>query len=345
MGFKDELLSFSQVVIEKQSSSEKELVSDEDVVRALNILRYIDYKKVPDAFLGCASLNLLNTYVKQKDSQLGYRFRVYLSELLKGIEDINQPKSIKILYQQGEKNTNIMFVFWDFQFSFHNEKRNEVIDKLKTTRDIPWDGIRKQHCAVSIFKFATNNSWITNKTLDGNDLRKFIDEEVNCFRRGGYKFLNGDLIKTNGIIKGNTEHDKYLKNYARYLLTSCKDRPVILIGTFKKVWKKHVTFTTIRPYIQGVKTLTICDHINLYRPAVEKALNVSELVKDKKYYIIGFCEEYRNADRMGVNLADIGFCPIIAVDDFQELPKDIFFKCHRFSVEEFISKKQRHLKF
>ena len=52
------------------------------------------------------------------------------------------------------------------------------------------------------------------------------------------------------------------KNYMRVKLCEPRNEPVILIGTFKKVWPKHVTFTTIRPYIKGIQTITICTKLS-----------------------------------------------------------------------------------
>ena len=119
---------------------------------------------------------------------------------------------------------------------------------------------------------------------------------------------------------------------------------MILIGTFKKTWDKHVTFTTIRPYIQGCQSLTICDHINLFRKDVERAIDIHTLVKDRKYYIIGFCESYRNDDRMGVKLAtEYSFCPILEAGDIKKVPSDVFSVCFRFSPEQYLASKQRHM--
>jgi len=74
-------------------------------------------------------------------------------------------------------------------------------------------------------------------------------------------------------------------------------------------------------------------------------MDIKALKKNSKYFIVGFCREYRKSDRMGVLLADVGFCPIIAKEDFHALEKEIFEKCHRFDTSEFISGKQKHIKF
>lgn len=71
--------------------------------------------------------------------------------------------------------------------------------------------------------------------------------------------------------------DKYLKNYYRNRLVNYQNQPVVLSGKFKKVHDKHITFTTIRPYIKGIKTFTLCDHINLSRTEVESVIDIKML--------------------------------------------------------------------
>lgn len=344
MGFKDELKNFEKTVLELQNTAEREVIPEEDVVKSLVILNYISYEKVPDAFLGCAALNLLNTYVKQKDSKLGYRFRRHLYNLLKGIDDINQIKTINVFYDISKSNGMLMIVFWGFQFSFHGEKNTEMIKKLQKKRDMEWDGIKKQLCAKTIFEFALSTSWISNKTQNNSDLRELVISEIADYRNGSYVFSNGELIKILNVEYGKQIEDKYLKNYVREELKKCQGRPVILTGKFKKIWEKHVTFTTIRPYIQGCHTLTICDHINILRKDIEQVMNISELKKNKKYYLIGFCEQYKYKERMGVKLA-VGyeFCPLLKASDFEKAPPEVFSICYRFSIEKFLRLNQKHL--
>ena len=344
MGFKDELKSFEKTVFEAQATDEREIIPEEDVIKSLVILNYISYEKVSDAFLACSALNLLNTYVKQDDAKIGHRFRRHLYSLLKGIDDINQKKSIDVFYDDSKQNGILMIVFWGFQFSFHGEKNTAEVKKLQKKKNIEWDGIRKQLCAKSIFDFAFHSSWTSNKSQDGGDLRKMVENELEDYKNGKYRLSKGELIKTNNVKQGEPIDNKYIKNYVRGELENCQGKPVILIGTFKKIWDKHVTFTTIRPYIQGIHTLTICDHINIFRRDLERAIDIQSLERNKKYYIIGFCEPYRNDDRMGVQLATgYNFCPIIEVGDIRKIPSDVFSVCHRFSIEKFLASKQRHL--
>lgn len=345
MGFKDELREFQRQVVLLQGRECDEQIEHEDAVIALVVLNYIQYKKVPDLFLGCAAMNLLNTYVKQPKAKLNYQFRRHMQSLLKGFEDVNQPKAVRVWHDDKNGMVFLMIVFWNFQFSFHGERMTEAVKNLAQSKVIPWDGIRKQLCAKTIFEFALSDEWLSNLTLNGADLQQVINQERACYHKGGYAFINGQIIKICDIKAAKDESNKYLKNYIRIRLCECQDRPVILIGTFKKVWDKHITFTTIRPYLQGTQTITICDHINLYRPDVEKALDISKLEKDRKYYIIGFCTPYPRSTRMGVKLATgYGFRAIFRIGEFAKMPDTIFSVCHRFGIDEFISNKQTNLK-
>lgn len=345
MGFKDELNIFKEDVLKFQERSEPERISEEDVIAAFVILNYIKYEKVPDIFLGCAAANLLNTYIKQENTKINYQFRRHLENILKGIEDVNQTKTIKVFHEGSKKSGLLMIVFWDFQFSFHAERVTSQISKIQYKNEIEWDGIRKQLCAKSIFSFALKSNWIKNETLEGCNLRELVEQEVLCYKEGGYKFIDGQLIKQKDIVYGEKYADVYLKNHFREQLKQCSGRPVILTAKFKRIWDKHITFTTVRPYIKGCHTYTICDHINLFRPDVEKVYDITKLEINKEYYIIGFCTPYSDGERMGVKLAiDYEFEPLYSVDDFSKIPADIFSECHRFSVEKYLCTKQKHLK-
>jgi len=139
--------------------------------------------------------------------------------------------------------------------------------------------------------------------------------------------------------------DLHLKNYVRQKLYECQDRPVIISAIFRRIWDKHITFTSVKPYIANIRVVTICDHINLFRPDVEKVLNIAELVKGQRYYIIGYCKPYLHADRMGINLAvNMGKNSVVRIDEFCRLPKDILNECHRFSIEDYLSIQQKQLK-
>ena len=148
MGFKDELASFHEEIIRVQGEP-VEIVTDVDALGALIVLNFIKYEKVPDAFLAISALNLLNRYVKQKDSRIGYQFRIHLINVLKGIEDIDQRKTILLGYDVSRDNL-LIIQFWNFQFSFKSEKLAEQVKQLLSKKNIYWDGIKKQPCSKTI---------------------------------------------------------------------------------------------------------------------------------------------------------------------------------------------------
>ena len=171
-----------------------------------------------------------------------------------------------------------MIVIWNFQFSYKFIRYSEQIKKLQSPKVLEWDGLRKQPYAKTIFDFALSSPFITQETLGGNNLMQKLNDEVELYKSGKYKFQNDKLFKKGNFEVARDEEDKELKNYYRVKLCECKDRPVILTGRYKKTWDKHVTFITIRPYIEGVTRLTVCDHINLLRSDVEKCVDIHLLV-------------------------------------------------------------------
>lgn len=343
MGFKEELVCFEDKIKELQILEEPEYINDADALSALIVLNFIKYERVPDIFLAIASLNMLNRYVKQPKSRISYQFRIHMINVLKGIEDINQQKSILVGYVPNRNNL-LIIQFWDFQFSFQSERMTEQIQNMLSKNFLDWDGIRKQPCSKTIFEFALKSNWISNRTMKDENLRELIRNEQAGFRRGEYKTVNGQFVKIKNIKYCLREDMDYQINYMREKLLECQERPVILVGKFVKVWDVHVTFTMVSPYIKQLVTIPVCDHVNLYRPDVEKIMDINSLVKYERYYIIGYCRKYHNNDRMGVNLAmDLGFLPLMRIQEFKKMPKDIFEKCHRFSIEEYIAFGQKEI--
>ena len=255
MGFKDEVKELSKVVLSFQDCEEREYITDDEAIAAINVLNFSKYNKVPDVFLGCAAYNLLNVYVKQKTRGLS-------------------------CMTMGEK-----------------------------------------------------------------DLREYIEKEIALYYEDGYTVMEVRFVKRKGLQPAKDEPDFHLKNYIRNKLYSCQDRPVILSAIFRKTWEKHVTFTSVKPFIPNTRVITICDHINLFRKDVEKVISIDSLNPGERYYIIGYCKPYKYADRMGVQLAiNDGFCPIFGILEYDKMPAEMESKCHRFSIEEYLSAQQKELK-
>ena len=341
-GFK-EMLSDFFIVIKNQDLVNDNIIDEQNVVRAMILLNFISYRKIADVFLGCACLNLVNRYVKKSSSKLNYQFKRHICNLLKGIQDINQPKTIKVDYDNSEGKSILLISIWDFQFSFKSIRFSRLIQQVIRSTNNTFDGIRKQPHAQEIFQFAYNNPFISNLTLSDNNLRDFIEYELIQFNNGSYVFENGKLIKTKDILIANEPYDKELRDYFRVKLKEC-NRPIIISGVYVKTWEKHVTFTTIEPYIESVKSIVICDHINISRRDLESVIDLKQLVQGERYYIVGYCRPYGNG-RMGVNLyKENGITPIFGIHEFHEMSKDLISICHRFSIEDYMSRVQGQIK-
>ena len=149
--------------------NEKEYVSIEDAALAYTIIKDISYKDVPDFYLGSASLNLLNTYVKQKDSLIDYRFKKYTKTLIETLANTNID-GIKMDLQIDKGMRLLMIQLHDeIQFSFHRPSiDNELFDKLHKKSiegGLTFDGVRKQKCANTVFHNALKASCIDVDTL------------------------------------------------------------------------------------------------------------------------------------------------------------------------------------
>lgn len=321
----------------------KEHVLESDVASAMILLNLISYKNVADIFLGCAAMNLINAYVNQESSHLNYQFKRHLINLIKGVEDVRQPDLILVDYDQHAGGC-LMISIMGFQFTYKSIRYSEAIQLLQFHERIEWDGLRKQPYSKTIYEFALQNDHISNLTLAKCNLKEKLAREMDLYNSGSYKFKNGKLVKVTNFNVAHDIEDKELKNYFRKKLSDCRNRPVILSGVYVKTWPQHVTFTTILPYIESVKAITVCDHINILRSDLERVYPLENLEVGKRYYIIGYCNVYGKG-RMGVKLLlEKGFCPIVDLTEFNKIPKDIISRCYRFSIEEYLSAYQKELK-
>lgn len=321
----------------KRNQSTVQVVREKDVVKALLILNFIQYQNVEDVFLGCASLNILDAYVRQPTSLINHSYRKHIYNIIKGVEDVklnNNLVDLKVYY--NNESHMIFIVLGTFQFRFYTKGFQNKYQQVQNIDYIINDGFTKQKSANSIFHSALSNDMITNKTLNGMNLLCFVDDEIKLFETGNYYFEDGFLKKEDNYQKEYEKIDPLDKNYYRSKLLNCQDRPVIFTGKFSKIYDKHITFIWIRPYIKGVRTLTICNHINLLRTDVEKIYDIYSLIKKGTYFIIGRCVKYPNSNRMGVKLdMSIKPSPLIKKGSYTDLPDDIIAKCHRFDIMEF----------
>lgn len=201
---------------------QKEIVSDDEAVRALSYIEWLDIFRIEDCFLFCAALNLCNTYVKQPGRKIDYSFKLKLTRLLNAV--VNK-KIDGILFDfQKDKRTSLLIVqIGKVQFSFHGVQSDElleILDKHKELKSqIEWDGIRKQMCSVSVFDIAEKNvrapqsitgGSITNRLeyirnqVDTNTitLNEIVSKEPNRKKKAkpNHQKTNSKLVSTIGEI-------------------------------------------------------------------------------------------------------------------------------------------------
>tara|TARA_Y100001935_G_C17285900_1_gene500365 strand:- start:570 stop:1061 length:492 start_codon:yes stop_codon:yes gene_type:complete len=147
----EELSEFKKEI----SSITESIIITEDKVMTAYYASLIKIKTSLDAFYFCASINLLNTYVKNpkrnKDILSTYKFKRYL---LKGIEGmiINKVKDVEIYVSNNE---DVVYIkIFNFQFSFHNVGNSSVIEGYKkNNKNViqEWEGLKLQPISVIIF--------------------------------------------------------------------------------------------------------------------------------------------------------------------------------------------------
>lgn len=140
------------------------------------------------------------------------------------------------------------------------------------------------------------------------------------------------------------EMERLLKNYYRIKLKENKNKLIILSGKFKRIGKNYITFSTIRPYIKGFHTKTMCNHLNIDKNDVKKIINLSELKYNRKYYIIGHVEKYNNVDRYGLKLEmKLNYPPLFICDKITALPSAIYKMCDELDLNEYKRNKKNSI--
>jgi hypothetical protein len=92
---------------------------------------------------------------------------------------------------------------------------------------------------------------------------------------------------------------KVEKNYFRTELIALTQetgiQPIIFTGRYKhRDNPQWTTFTTIRRYVPGEKTKTVCSHININRDSVSRYLTLTEGEHDRLFYICGRVSTYEH---------------------------------------------------
>lgn len=169
----------------RQNNESKEFVPDEKAIAAKANIKTMAINNIQDMFLFYASLNLLNTYVKQnKRSKHDYDFKKYVNFGLEsvlangGMKDV----SFDIDNKEGTTLVNVAGV----QFSFHYVMRSQALELAMRTKHPmykpqQWEGLRLQQSADTIFDWASNLEGLSNECSVG-DLDKFRKEQIEQFR-------------------------------------------------------------------------------------------------------------------------------------------------------------------
>ena len=136
---------------------EKEVVSLADATFAYTIVEQLEYKTPVDFYIGSAALNLLNTYVKQEDTLIGYSFKKNTSKIVDALAKADLPELTIDLQMESGMRLLMILICGEVQFSFHqptvSDEQFEAFQKKKG-KHLVWDGVRKQMCAVSVFHHA-----------------------------------------------------------------------------------------------------------------------------------------------------------------------------------------------
>lgn len=136
---------------------EREVVSIADAAFAYTIVENLEYKTPIDFYIGSAALNLLNTYVKQDDSLIGYSFKKNTAKIVDALAKADLPELTIDLQMESGMKLLMILICDEVQFSFHqptvSDKQFEAFQKKKG-KHLVWDGVRKQQCAVSVFHHA-----------------------------------------------------------------------------------------------------------------------------------------------------------------------------------------------
>ena len=117
----------NQRCIELQDG-EKQIVSHIKAFEALSYIKNMEIVDAGDALIYCAAMNLLNTYVKQKDCLLDYSFKTEIHYMTNILYNLN----IEDVYVDFKDSEQLLIVqIFDIQFSFHFVKKKRVIEKLQ----------------------------------------------------------------------------------------------------------------------------------------------------------------------------------------------------------------------
>jgi len=149
----------------KSMQAAKETVSKEEAARALEYAKTMGLEGAGDVLLFCASINLMNTYVKQPGCRsFGYSFKGCVPRLIDRVRSL-PIEGVRCSTQMDGKNSITFVEVCGIQFSFHCVKGAK---RSAGGAVIAFDGVRKQRCAATLFRMAE-----ANRLMRGNFSKKF----------------------------------------------------------------------------------------------------------------------------------------------------------------------------
>ena len=184
-----------------KSITNVEVVDIIDVVKAYAILYHAKVENSYDVYLFLASINLLNTYVKQNKKAISYSFKsriFFINEII--ANDIFP--DIKINYLASKAEQLLMYEVLGVQFSFHGIIMEKGIwDMLKKYQaQFSWDGIRKQKCAKTVFDTILKKKELTALTRDYRNLLEYLDEIIDLYKKGEVILAKNGLVNKEGAF-------------------------------------------------------------------------------------------------------------------------------------------------
>ena len=184
-----------------KSITNVEVVDIIDVVKAYAILYHAKVENSYDVYLFLASINLLNTYVKQNKKAISYSFKSRIFFINEIIANDNFP-DIKINYLASKAEQLLMYEVLGVQFSFHGIIMEKGIwDMLKKYQaQFSWDGIRKQKCAKTVFDTILKKKELTALTRDYRNLYEYLDETIDLYKKEEIILSKNGLVNKEGLF-------------------------------------------------------------------------------------------------------------------------------------------------
>ena len=164
----------------KSYTEEKEIINEEDLIRAIYYIDNLYIKDELDVLIFLLSLNLCNAYAKQANNHELYRFKKDIATLINILTKEHIP-NIKICMTNDKGNLYI-FKICQIQFSFHDEKIVPIDEFYH--EEMVWDTIKKQPCAKSLLDKCLENN-LTNReiTMTGKPIKILVNKLISDYHK------------------------------------------------------------------------------------------------------------------------------------------------------------------